>query len=220
MLRLLGSVLLLSGLLLATAPPALSDSGTSFNLFIRKGLDDNWFAASRSNVATRDGIRDTFFGYLDLTLGRRLNRNWSLDAGYRHARLEVPGGWRDESRPLINLTWRDRLGAWGLSNRSRVEFRFFEGRRAEDRLRYRNETRVVFPRHLSPGPLQLYLEEELFYEFDGNGLNTNWLTAGLRYPVGDGLTLKLAYRWQAQKFRGDWEHRNVLVTGLVWFFGR
>jgi hypothetical protein len=208
----------LCGLLLATAPLTLAaDSGTSTNLFIRKGLDDDWFLASRSNIATRDGIRDTFFGYLDLTLGRRLTDNWSVDAGYRHARLDVSRGWRDEYRPLINLTWRDRVNAWGVSNRSRVEFRFFEGSRARDRLRYRNETRLIFPEHLSPGPLRLYVEEEFFYEFDGNGLNTNWFTAGVRFPLRERLTFKLGYRWQAQKFRDRWEHRHVLVTGLVWF---
>lgn len=198
--------------------PALyaADTGSSTNLYVRKALADGWFVASRGNVATRAGFGDAFFGYLDLTLGRRLGRNWSVDAGYRHARLELPGRWRDEFRPLVNLTFRDRIDAWTLSNRSRLEFRFFEGN-ARDRLRYRNETRVILPRHLSPSPLRLYVEEEFFYELDGAGLNTNWLTAGVRYPLGEGLTFKLGYRWQAQRSGSEWQHRHVLVTGLVWF---
>lgn len=194
-----------------------ADSGTSTNLFIRKNLDDGWFLASRSNLATRDGTSDAFFGYVDLTLGRRLGGGWSLDAGYRHAWLDVPGDWRDEYRPLVNLAWRGQVKGFSVANRHRMEFRFFERDRAQDRLRYRNETRVVAPKHWSLGSLRPFLEEEFFYEFDGNGFNTNWLTAGLRAPIAKGLTFKFGYRWQAQEFRDEWEHRHVLVTGLVWF---
>ena len=113
------------------------DTGTSQNLFIRMALNDSWFATSRINLATRDGFGDKFFWYTDLSLGNRLSERWSGELGYRHAQLKLSSGWRIERRPLINVAWRDRIADWTVSNRHRIEFRFFDGD-ANDRVRYRN----------------------------------------------------------------------------------
>lgn len=210
-------VIMLVALLVAAVTRADGpDTGTSQNLFIRKQLTDGWFLASRSNFATRDGTGDLFFAYVDITLGRKLAGNWSADVGYRHAWLETASGWRDEFRPLANLTWRRAVDGWSLANRHRLELRMFEGDEAQDRFRYRNESRLVLPERFSVGRLRPFIEEEFFYELDGSGLNVNWLTAGLRYRLRKGLSFKLGYRWQAQKFGNDWSHRHVLVSGLSW----
>ena len=216
-----GRVTLLAALMIVTiaAPPARAsswDTGTSHNLFVQAAIDDRWFITSRNNLATRDGLNDLFFGYLDVNLGYRLNKAWSVEGGYRQAWLDTPRGTRPEQRPLFNLTWRRAVDEWFLANRSRVELRFFHGSAASDRVRYRNESRVLLPKRLTPPGLRLFLEEEFFYEFDGNGFNTNWLTGGVSFALGHGAALKLGYRWQAQKFGGEWRNRHVLVTGLIW----
>ena len=192
------------------------DTGTSQNLFIRMALNDSWFATSRNNLATRDGFGDKFFWYTDLSLGNRLSERWSGELGYRHAQLKLSSGWRIERRPLINVAWRDRIADWTVSNRHRVEFRFFDGD-ANDRVRYRNETRFTVPKHLSLFGFRPYVEEELFYELTDDGFNLNWLGGGVEYELAKKLRVKVGYRWQAQKFDERWEHRHVLVSGLVWF---
>jgi len=194
------------------------DSGTSNNLLLKKDLGDDWYLASRNLLASREGTDDFFFGYLDLNLGRRLANSWSAEVGYRHARLRIGDSWRDEFRPSALVSYNARLAAWSVANRHRLEYRRFEGDTTNDRWRYRNETRLIAPIELTPLDLKPFIEEEFFYELDGSGFNGNWLTVGVRHRFDMGAIAKLGYRWQAQKFGDDWQHRHVLVTGLLFFF--
>ena len=203
------------GLGVAIAPVA-ADTGSSHNLFIKSAIAERWFATSRSNIATRDGFSDLFFGFADLSLGYRLSKTWSVQAGYRHARLQLGSGWRDEYRPLVNLAWRRAADGWAVSNRHRLEFRFFEGVTADDRVRYRNETRIAVPYKYAAWGLRPYVEEEFFYEFTDAGFNLNGVSVGVSKKLSKKLSFKLGYRWQAQKFGDDWDYRHILVTGLSW----
>lgn len=200
----------------AANAPVTADTGSSHNLFIKSAIAGRWFATSRSNIATRDGFSDLFFGFADLNLGYRLSKTWSAEAGYRHARLQLRSGWRDEYRPLVNLAWRRADDGWAVSNRHRLEFRFFEGATANDRVRYRNETRIAVPQKFAAWGLRPFVEEEFFYEFTEAGFNLNTVSAGVSKKLSKTVSFKLGYRWQAQKFGDDWDYRHVLVTGLSW----
>ena len=193
-----------------------TETGTSNNLFYLKKLENDTFLASRSNLATRDGFSDLFFGYVDLTYGRKLNEQWSIDAGYRHARLELPGRWRDEYRPLINLRYGVQGENWKGWNRNRIEFRYFDDD-SDDRIRYRNETLIVSRSRFTRLEFSPYLSQEFFYEFTDDKYNENWLTVGMEKSLTGRKKLKLGYRWQARKVQGDWTSRHLLVTGLSIF---
>ena len=206
------------GLLAAGPAQAEWDTGTSHTLFLKAKLNDAWFVTSRSNAATREGVDDLFFGFADINVGYKLSAAWSAEIGYRHARLELQSGWRDEYRPLANLMWRQSVRGWVLSNRHRLEFRFFEGDTTDDRVRYRNHTRVEFPWEIPVLGVRPYIEEEAFFEFTDAGFNANWLTGGVSLGLAKGLKVKLGYRWQAQQFGDSWNHRHVLVSGLSWIF--
>ena len=74
------TALMIIGLVESTAVQASRpDTGTSQNLFVHQALNGGWYLASRSNAATREGVGDLFFGYIDLSLGRKLTPNWSVD---------------------------------------------------------------------------------------------------------------------------------------------
>jgi hypothetical protein len=191
------------------------DTGTSFNPLFEYRINEHWYLSSINNYATKNGADDFSIAYVDLTLGRQLNKNWSVDAGYRHAWIDLIGETREERRPLINLKRKDFPGGWFILNRARIEWRNFEDDRFEDRFRYRQQLLSVFPWKITGTRAQCYIEEEFFYEFTGSGFNMNWLTTGLRHPLTDDLSLKVGYRWQRQKIQKNWETRHVLVTGVV-----
>lgn len=193
------------------------DTGSAHNFIFKIPLEEDWYLMSRNLMVTRDGFEDLFFGYLDLNVGRSLGDGWTAELGYRHAWLEI-GDWRDEYRPSAILGYRTKLGDWSVSNRHRLEYRLFENGRAPERFRYRNETRVIAPWEFGPLAMKPFVEEEFFYEFTDDGFNFNWLTTGFRWQIRDGVVAKLGYRWQAQKFGGEWSHRHQLVTGILLFF--
>ena len=194
------------------------ETGSSHNLFILNQIDDNSFFVGRANLVTRDGFSDTFFGYLDANYRYTLSKPWSIEAGYRHAFLELDNQWREEYRPMLGLYWRGKLGEGKFSNRHRIEWRYFEGD-AENRRRYRNESVWISSNTITDYKLTPFIEEEFFYDLTNSELNTNWLTFGISKFWTKNIKWKLGYRLQSQKFNGEWENRHVLVTGLsvFWF---
>ncbi len=198
---------------------AETDTGSAHNLIFKYPLGEKWYLSSRNLLTTRDGFDDLFFAYLDLNLGYKLGKGWATELGYRHAWLEIGDDWRDEYRPSAILSYRTELGGWTFSNRHRLEYRMFEsGSPAQDRFRYRNETRLIAPREFGSLKAKFFVEEEFFYELNENGFNFNWFTYGLRWKLREGVVVKLGHRWQAFKFGDDWNHRHQLVTGLLFFF--
>jgi len=199
---------------------AETDTGSAHNLIFKVPLEDAWYLSSRNLLTTRDGFNDLFFGYLDLNLGYDLGDGWATEVGYRHAWLEIGDDWRDEYRPSAIVSYRTKWGDWSVANRSRLEYRTFEsGTIARERIRYRNETRLIAPWEFHAiGDARFFIEQEFFYEFTDDGYNFNWFTYGFRWQLRDGVIAKLGHRWQAFKFGDEWSHRHQLVTGLLFFF--
>ena len=197
-------------------PVLATETGSSHNLFILNQLDDRSFFVGRANLATREGFSDTFFGYVDGNYRYSLAGPWAVEAGYRHAFLELGNDWRQEYRPMFALYWRGKLGSGNFSNRNRIELRYFEGN-AKDRVRYRNESVWTSLHKITDYELTPFVEEEFFYDLTDSVLNINWLTFGISKFWTKGVKWKLGYRLQSQKFNGEWESRHVLVTGLSFF---
>lgn len=197
-----------------------SDTGSSHNLFYLNKLNNDAFFIGRANLVTRDGFSNLFFGYVDANYRHSVTGPWSIEAGYRHAFLELGNQWREEYRPMLSVYWRGKLGEGKFSNRHRIEWRFFEGS-ARNRVRYRNESVWTATNSFSYFKLTPFIEEEFFYDITNSELNINWLTFGIskfwtRNKQG-GIKWKLGYRLQSQKFNHEWEHRHVLVTGISIF---
>ena len=202
---------------LLSTPLQAAETGSSHNLFVLDKLDKDSAMVYRANLVTREGFKDAFFGYVDANYRHRVSGPWWVEAGYRHAFLQLGDHFREEYRPMLSLYWIGKLWDGNFSNRHRLEFRYFEGD-ARDRLRYRNESVWRSNNTITGYQLRPFVEEEFFYDITGHQLNTNWLTFGVSKSFGKGKKWKLGYRLQSQKnFNGDWEDRHMLVTGLSFF---
>ncbi len=205
------SLILLSGMAW-TAP---RDSGSSLNLLVKAGLSEDWFVISRSNLASRNNHEEFFFGYTGAALGYQVNDAWSVRAGYRHAWIQPQDDWLEEDRLFAEVYFADRFDGLRLTNRARVEFRFFDYR--DDDIRLRNEITLEAPWSLTRLDLRPYLEEELFYGTNAGRFEANWLGGGLAWRPAKGVKFKVGYRWNRFRVGDDWRNRDVLVVGLNLF---
>lgn len=207
-------------LLAMLAPPAWSsgdtDSGASHNLLVKISLDDDWFIVSRSNLASRNDFEDDFLAFTGAALGYQLDQRWSLRLGYRHVWFRPGPEWLEEDRPFIEAYFADRFAGFRVTNRSRAEFRYFDYR--EDDVRLRNEITVEAPWALGTPSLRPFLEEEFFYGVRAERFEANWLGAGIAWRPADGVKLKIGYRRNRFRVGDDWRDRDVLVTGINLFF--
>jgi opacity protein-like surface antigen len=208
--------LVVAAALLAAPAQAAQDAGGSYNLLLKARLNDDWFLISRSNLASRNNFGDAFLAYTGAGIGWQLTPAISLRAGYRRAWFRFTDEWQPENRPYVEAYLADRVNGFRLSNRFRVEFRYFDWR--DDDVRLRNEIVVEAPWSLTPLQLKPYLEEEVFYSTRADRFEANWLGAGLAWRPVKGVKLKLGYRWNRFRTGDDWANRNVLVTGINLFF--
>jgi hypothetical protein len=211
-------MLLAAAGLLCAVPPvsAERDSGASHNLLLKAPLGGDWFLISRSNLASRNDFDDNFLGFTGAGLGYQLNDAWSLRAGYRHVWFRPQAQWLEEDRLYLEAFYADRIGDARFSSRSRVEFRYFDYR--EDDVRLRNEFTLEPALTLGHASLHPYLEEEFFFGTREGRFEANWLGAGIAWRPAKGVKLKLGYRWNRFRVGDDWRDRDVLVTGVNLFF--
>ena len=207
---------LFGAVLSSTGAAASTDSGSSLNLLLKADLSDDWFLISRSNLASRNNHEDFFFGYTGAALGYQFTRRWSVRAGFRHAWIRVGDEWLEEDRPFVETYFADTVEGFRVSNRARIEFRFFDYR--EDDVRLRNELTIEAPWSLTQLGLRPYLEEELFYSTDAGHVEANWLGGGLAWQPAKGVKLKAGYRWNHFRIGDEWRDRDVVVAGLNLFF--
>ena len=164
----------------AVAPAnAERDAGASHNLLLKASLSDDWFVISRSNVASRNDFRDEFLAYIGASLGYQINPRLSLRLGYRRAWFRFAEDWQPENRAMLEGYFADRFNGFRITNRLRAEFRYFDWR--EDDVRLRNEITLEAPWALTPLRLKPYLEEEFFFSTDAGRAEANWLGAGLAW---------------------------------------
>jgi opacity protein-like surface antigen len=199
----------------AAGAMAETDNGISPNLLFKAKLSGDWFIISRSNLATRDGVDDNFFGYTGAGLGYQISREWSVRAGYRHAWFRPGNEWLQEDRPWVEAYYARMITDFRLSSRSRVEFRLFDYR--DNDVRFRNNLTLDLPWKMSPLRLQPYVEEEFFYSFDNERIDMNWLGGGLSWKPAKGMKLKLGYRWNYFRVGDDFQNRNTLVGGMNFY---
>jgi len=211
------ALVLLAALAVAPGPAgAEQDAGGSYNLLLKAPLAGDWFVISRSNLASRNDFEDAFLAYTGASLGYQVSPQWSLRLGYRRAWFRFTEDWQPENRGMLEVYFADRFNGFRVTNRFRVELRWFDWR--DDDIRLRNEITVEAPWALTPLKLKPYLEEEAFYSTNAGQFEANWLGAGLAWRPVDGVKLKLGYRWNRFRAGDDWSNRNVLVTGVNVFF--
>jgi hypothetical protein len=210
------AAVLLTGMVWSVPAHPEQDSGASHNLLLKLDLDDRWFLISRSNLASRNDFRDQFLGYTGASLGYQLTPALSLRVGYRRAWLRLGEDWQPEDRAMIEGYYAVSPGGVRITNRARVELRWFDWR--DDDIRLRNEITLEAPWLLTPMGLRPYLEEEVFYSTNAGRFEANWLGGGLTWSPRKGVKLKLGYRWNRFRAGDDWANRNVVVTGLNIFF--
>ena len=192
------------------------DSGSSNNLLIKVPINDKWFVISRSNLAYRNDFDDLFLGFTGGGLGYQLTEEWSLRAGYRHVWFKPQNDWLEEDRLYIETFFANRFERFRLTNRTRFEFRFFDYR--ENDVRIRNELVIESSKSIPGTVLRPYLEEEFFYSTNADLFEANWLGGGVAWRPIDGLKLKLGYRWNRFRVGDEWRDRDTLVAGINVFF--
>jgi len=148
-------------------------------------------------------------GYLYL-----LNKYFNFGGGLRYIKEKKTDKFRDETEPyLVVFTYWNPAG-FNLSNRIRIEYRYFDYQ--TDSWRFRNKLDIKFPWKFTRFQIQPMLSDEVFFKFNGIDLNENRLYGGFAFTLTKNLKGELCYIFRSTKNPNicTWNDTNVLSVKL------
>jgi len=180
-------------------------------------LHEQWLFTFEEKLTSAEGARRLDDHQTDFVLTYLGLADWlGVGLGYNAVFERAGDDWPREDRPYLNVAVKSKVYGFGVTNRSRFEYRMPEDE--EESWRYRHKLTVTSPVTLTPLKIQPYVGEEIFYSLDGQGLNQQRLYTGVYLPLHEKVRLELFYLWKLDKEDDDWHDTNVLGSWVYFQF--
>jgi hypothetical protein len=142
------------------------------------------------------------------------NKYFNFGAGLRYIEDKKTDKFREETEPyLVVFTYWNPAG-FNLSNRTRIEYRYFDYQ--VNSWRFRNKLDIKLPWKFTRFQLQPMISDEVFFKFNGIDLNENRLYGGFAFTLTANLRGELCYMLRSTKNTNvcTWNDVNVLSAKL------
>jgi len=173
------------------------------------GLEE-WLSFNDNAARFKDTQTDVWLRYLGLA-------DWlSVGVGYKRVYAKPGDDWVTEDRPMLDAAVKSKVYGFGVTNRSRLEYRMPQDEGPF--WRYRHKLIIASPVTFTPLKIQPYTAEEIFYSFDGVGFSQQRLYGGVYIPLHEKVRLELFYIWKLDKDDHEWRTTNVLGSWVYFQF--
>ncbi len=202
-------------LLLAALIWGMASSASAFEfeywpkVIVAIPLDEHWQFGFEERLSFADDARRLDNHQTDLVVTYSGLADWlSVGVGYKAVFERAGDDWLIENRPYLNVAVKTKLHGFGLTDRSRFEYRVPEDQ--DEVWRYRNRLTITSPMTLTPWKILPYVAEEIFVNFDEEGFNQQRLYAGFFVPLHQQIRLELFYLWKLDEEGDEWHDTNVI----------
>jgi len=176
-------------------------------------FEKNWKVNAEEEFRFGDDMQNFYYQHSDFGFSHSELAEWlELGAHYRQIFEEKSGVWKQENRPYINAAIKIKIEDIDFRNRSKFEYRHRED--SDDLWRYRNKTSIKLPLKVTKFEIQPYIADEIFVDFEEEGLNRNRLYGGIELKVFDRLKGDIFYLWQSSEADDEWTDYHILGTKL------
>jgi len=171
---------------------------------------EEWLSFTDNVGRFKDSQTDVWLNYFGLA-------DWlCVGAGYKKVYAQDDDDWTTEDRPMLDAAVKTKVGGFGVTDRSRLEYRLVQDE--DPTWRYRNRLTVTSPVTFTSLKIQPYTAEEVFVNFDEQGFNQQRLYGGAFIPLHEKVRLELFYSWKLDKSDDDWRDTNVLGSWVYFQF--
>ena len=180
-------------------------------------IDEQWQFYIEERLSVADDVRRLDDHQTDFAVTYLGLADWlSVGVGYK-AFFEKDGdNWWVEDRPYLNVAVKAKIHGFGVTDRSRFEYRIPED---EDEVwQYRHKLTITSPTTFTPWKVLPYVAEEVFISFDEEDFNQQRVYTGFFIPLHKQVRLELFYLWRLDKEDDDWHDTNVLGSWLYFQF--
>lgn len=126
-----------------------------------------------------------------LGVNYKFNKTINATLGYSYVNTDssfgIDGGEVSEHRIYEDLNIKHHISELSLAHRFRAEQRFFNSQTGHF-VRYQ-----LALSHPINNKWSAYLYDEVFFDFDGEAFNQNWLGTGVRYKLSDAIKFQAGY---------------------------
>lgn len=154
----------------------------------------------RSDLRLASRTQDDRFtrGEIGLIYSHPVNPHLTLEPRYRYrATDEFFGPTQKENRFSLNAKLEWEVGSFTLSDSNLLEYRL-RGRGAETR--YRNHLRLTHPLRAGDGKTDLFVADEVYYDWGDNAWSRNRFRIGVTRPLSRLVELEVHYLREWNKF--------------------
>jgi hypothetical protein len=213
-----GTLLLLAVVVCGVAPPTPASEFEYWpKVFVTVPINEQWWFSFEEKLSFAEGVERLDDYQTDLVVTYLGLADWlGLGLGYKAIFERDGDDWPREDRPYLNVAVKAKLYGFGVTNRSRLEYRMPQDE--TDFWRYRHKLTVTSPVTFTPLKIQPYTADEVFYSFDGEGFSQYRLYGGVYIPLHKEVRLELFYLWKLDKEDDGWQGTNVLGSWVYFQF--
>ena len=162
------------------------------------------------------------FYYYQLRLGSAFHthRNLDLALAYRFIQNKVNDEWDGNDIQYIEMLFipKIKLDRFDVSDANKIERRFYES--VPDRWMYRNLLLVAYPTKIGNFEFAPYISDEIYYDFEIDKMNLNWVTVGANKKINKYFTVGFYYRDETSRvgISSKWVTNHILGTNVTVVF--
>jgi hypothetical protein len=190
------------------------DQGLSTGLSSNRSLDIEF------HERFDEGVSNLFEYFVQSGVSFRLRPWFTLIPVYRYQRFPSNPNIAYENRLQLNITLSTSRGPWRPILRTLIEGRFPDTRSASARLRFRPGIEYTLPIRRARRPV-LVVNDEFFivpwynpFANGGSSFTQNRFQAGVRFPIGDSVSLRPYYMLQSVSLQEGWDTNEIFGISL------
>ncbi len=191
------------------------DQGLSTRLSANRSLDMEF------HERFDEGVSNVLEYFVQSGVSFRLRRWLTLIPIYRYQRFPSNPNITYENRLQLNLTLSASRGPWRPILRTLIEGRFPDTRSASARLRFRPGIEYTLPIRSARRPV-LVINNEFFivpwynpFANGGSSFTQNRFQAGVRFPIGDSVSIRPYYMLQSVNLPAGWDTNEIFGISLA-----
>ncbi|MFH1360218.1 MAG: DUF2490 domain-containing protein [Candidatus Omnitrophota bacterium] len=163
-------------------------------------------------IRLRDDATDFYYWESSQGLAYKLNDHFELGLHHLYDDSKNSSGqWTEENRVKAEITGKENIGPFTLSDRVRYEYRVVGGKPKSS---IRNNIKIDTPFKYLISNFPPYIANEFFYDFRINDYNENRAQFSASKKINNNTTFSLYYMLRSNKAGSDWAGTNVIGTVL------
>ncbi|MFH1691652.1 MAG: DUF2490 domain-containing protein [Candidatus Omnitrophota bacterium] len=179
-------------------------------------LNDQFDVFFTPEFRYKDDMGNFYYYHMRVGSTFHAHKNLDLALAYRFIQNKADGEWDNNNIQYIEMIAVPKitLGGFDISDANKIERRYYQN--APNRWVYRNLLRFAYPAKIGGFAFTPYVSNEVYYDFELNKANLDWITLGATKKISDYLTLGVYYRAELSRVGSSnkWVTNQVLGTNV------